>query len=106
MKFITCLSSLLKCTIYTTLLLQLSKCILGQWPLKTIKCYESTGRGHFGFEAGKLAPMGEGRYNFSTRVSQDTMIYDYLDKFVMEAAGLREVNYFIISTKGPPLSKT
>ncbi len=65
--------------------------MIGQWPLKTIRCYESTGRGHFGFEAGKFAPMGKGQYNFSTRVTQDVLIYDKLDKYVMEAAGLAEV---------------
>ena len=74
-------------------LLQLSKCIIGQWPLKTIKSYESTGRGHFALESGRFAPMGEGHYSFSTRVTQDVLIYDTLDKYVMEAAGLREVVY-------------
>ena len=71
----------------------MSKCIIGQWPLKTIKSYESTGRGHFGLESGRFAPMGEGHYSFSTRVTQDVLIYDTLDKYVMEAAGLREVVY-------------
>ena len=37
--------------------------------------------------------MGEGHYSFSTRVTQDVLIYDTLDKYVMEAAGLREVVY-------------
>ena len=59
--------------------------------MKTIKSYESTGRGHFAFEAGRSAPMGEGLYSFRTRVTQDVFMYDTLDKYVMEAAGLREV---------------
>ena len=73
------------------LFLQLSKCILAQWPLKCIKFYESTGMGQFGFETGKQSPSGEGKYFFNTRRGQDNHIYDLLDRYVMEADSFRQV---------------
>ena len=71
--------------------LQLSKCVLAQWPLKCIKFYESTGMGQFGFETGKQSPSGEGKYFFNTRRGQDNQIYDMIDSYVMEADAFRKV---------------
>lgn len=70
---------------------QLSKCVLAQWPLNTIKVYESTDRGQFRLETGKHAPTGQGVFVFNTRHGQGNVIYDQLDKFVMEQAGLKQV---------------
>ena len=71
---------------------QLSKCILAWWSLKCIKWYESYNRQQFGLEAGPRAPMGEGVYLFNTRGDQDNQIFDRLDNYIMEAAGLRQVS--------------
>ena len=71
---------------------QLSKCVLAWWPIKTIKWYESLSRQQFNLEAGPRAPMGEGVYVFKTRGDQDNQIFDQLDTFVMEAAGLCQVS--------------
>lgn len=74
-----------------TLALQLSKCVLSQWPLKCIKFYESTGMGQFGFETGRQSPSGEGKYFFNTRHGQDNQIYDLLDRYVMEADAFKQI---------------
>ena len=75
--------------------------MLSQWPLTCIRFYESTGRGQFSFDAGRRSPMGEGQYVFHTRRGQDNEIYDLLDRFIMETAGLarvsKEFNFDFIS---------
>ena len=68
--------------------------MLAWWPLKTIKWYESLSRQQFHLEAGPRAPMGEGVYVFKTRGDQDNQIFDQLDTFVMEAAGLCPVSQY------------
>lgn len=35
--------------------------------------------------------MGEGHYRFGTKRDADSVAYDTIDQFVMEAAGLKEV---------------
>lgn len=68
--------------------------MVSQWPLTVIRSYESTGKNKFSIEAGRRAPMGEGRYVFSTRPGQDEMVYQMIDKCVMKAAGIMEVKEF------------
>ncbi|KAL5012039.1 hypothetical protein ScPMuIL_010590 [Solemya velum] len=70
-----------------TLALACNRAVLSQWPLKSIRCYESTGTGHFTLEAGRVAPMGDGLYVFTTDPGQDNAIYDTLDQYVIDAMG-------------------
>ena len=67
-----------------------------QWPLSCIRNYESTGRGQFIVTVGKRASMGVGRYVFSTRLGQDNLLYDRLDRYVLDASGLRHVSTFFM----------
>ena len=71
--------------------LQLTKAIITQWPFNCIKTYESTGRGQFGLDIGKLSQSGDGLFVFNTRLGQDNHIYDLLDKYIMEQAHIRMV---------------
>jgi hypothetical protein len=74
-----------------TLVLEVSKAVLAQWPLNSIRVYESTGKGQFLFEAGSRSPTGEGKYVFNTRYREDDVIYDSLDRAVAESLGLLQV---------------
>ncbi|XP_071096362.1 uncharacterized protein [Haliotis cracherodii] len=67
-----------------TLALKQSRCIVAQWPIKSIRCYESSGRGLLTLEAGRVAPMGEGIYMFQTQPGDDSSMYDLLDRYIME----------------------
>ncbi|XP_067662308.1 uncharacterized protein [Haliotis asinina] len=67
-----------------TLALKQSRCIIAQWPIKSIRCYESSGRGLLTLEAGRVAPMGEGIYLFQTQPGDDSSMYDLLDRYIME----------------------
>ncbi|XP_050389748.1 uncharacterized protein LOC126808816 [Patella vulgata] len=67
-----------------TLALQESRSVLAQWPLKSIRCFESSGFGQLTLEAGRVAPMGEGIYNFQCRNGEDIKIYDILDKYIVD----------------------
>ncbi|GAB1607655.1 dual specificity protein kinase splA-like isoform X1 [Argonauta hians] len=68
-----------------TLALQGSLRVLAQWPLKSIRCYESSCQGQFSLEAGRVAPMGDGLYIFNTQPGDDDRLYDLLDKHVINA---------------------
>lgn len=68
-----------------TLALQSSRRILAQWPLKSIRCYESSCQGQFSLEAGRIAPMGDGLYLFNTQLGKDDQLYDLLDHHVVNA---------------------
>ena len=70
---------------------QTSKCVVAQWPLSCIKSYESSGQNQFAFDTGPSAPMGVGVYMFRTRLGLDNLLYDVLDRYVMEATALTKV---------------
>ena len=72
---------------------QLSRCVLTQWPLSCIKLYDGEMRGQFLIETGKNAPAGMGKYIFNTRHDEHKTMYDLMDAYVMELAGLKEVNW-------------
>lgn len=65
------------------LLMQRSRCVLAQWPLKSIRFYESSGGGQFTIEAGKVAPMGEGVFVFHTQPGIDSQLYSAVDHFII-----------------------
>ncbi|XP_041368359.1 uncharacterized protein LOC121382805 isoform X2 [Gigantopelta aegis] len=67
-----------------TLALQATRSIIAQWPIKSIRCYESSGQGQLTIEAGRVAPMGEGVYIFQCQAQEDNDVYDLLDKYIME----------------------
>nr|KAG5690911.1 hypothetical protein BaRGS_003402 [Batillaria attramentaria] len=54
-----------------------------QWPLKSVRYYESSGQGQFTIEAGKVAPMGEGVFTFHTLPGLDNRLYDTVDHYVV-----------------------
>ncbi|XP_032240767.2 uncharacterized protein LOC5515259 [Nematostella vectensis] len=64
-----------------TLALERTRAVLAQWPLTTIRNYESMDRGEFSFEAGRKAPMGEGKYTFGTQFGEDNSIFDTIDGY-------------------------
>jgi len=74
-------------------LIQLSRCVLIQWPLSCIKLYDGEIRGQFMIETGNNAPTGAGKFVFNTRLEQNKTIYDLLDAYVMELAGLKQVSH-------------
>ena len=74
-----------------TIVFQLSKSVIAQWPLSCIRNYESSGTGQFTLDAGKRSPQGEGLYRFITRATQDDEIFDKLDSYVMVASNARQV---------------
>lgn len=57
---------------------------MAQWPLNSIRNYESTGEGCFQIEAGRRSPMGEGVYRFSTRKGEDALMYALFDRYITE----------------------
>ncbi|ESO92723.1 hypothetical protein LOTGIDRAFT_232871 [Lottia gigantea] len=76
-----CILHLSPCGI--TLALKESRSVLAQWPLKSIRCFESSGFGQLTLEAGRVAPMGEGVYNFQCLTGDDNEIYDILDQYIV-----------------------
>ncbi|XP_002731789.1 uncharacterized protein LOC100374214 [Saccoglossus kowalevskii] len=68
-----------------TLALQNSRCLVGQWPLKCVRSFESSDDGRFNFEAGRSSPMGEGDYQFLTLPSEDNFMFDLLDQFTAQS---------------------
>ena len=66
---------------------QRTRSLMAQWPLKSIREFESSENGSFSFRAGRGAPMGAGDYVFATLTNQDGEIYDLLDAYTMEDAG-------------------
>ena len=65
--------------------------MLAQWPLKSIRCYETSGTCQLSIEAGRVAPMGDGLYIFQTRPGDANGIYDLLDQYVMDNVGRAQV---------------
>ena len=64
-----------------TLALERTRAVLAQWPLTTIRNYESLDANEFIFEAGRASPMGEGKYDFFTQNGDDNRIFDVIDSF-------------------------
>ena len=71
--------------------------MLAQWPLKSIRCYESSGGGQLSIEAGRVAPMGDGLYIFQTRPGDANGIYDLLDQYVMDTVGRAQVQFNFVT---------
>ncbi|XP_078606198.1 uncharacterized protein LOC144878920 isoform X2 [Branchiostoma floridae x Branchiostoma japonicum] len=69
-----------------TLAQEVSRCVLAQWPLKSLRNYGAEDDGRFSFEAGRQAPMGQGVYVFHTHPGQETSIDNQVDAFVQEQA--------------------
>lgn len=72
-----------------TLALERTRSVLAQWPLTTIRNYESMDRCEFSFEAGRRSPMGEGKYSFYTLPGEDNRIFDTIDKFASQRLNAR-----------------
>ncbi|XP_059178611.1 uncharacterized protein LOC131957827 isoform X2 [Physella acuta] len=66
-----------------TLALERTRAILAQWPLKSIRYYEIPEPGHFNIEAGRVAPMGEGLFQFKTRRGDEDIMYDLVDSYIV-----------------------
>lgn len=64
-----------------TLALERSRAVVAQWPLTTIRTYESADDNKFTFEAGRRAPMGQGMYAFLTVEGEDNRIFDAIDEY-------------------------
>ncbi|XP_005088836.2 serine-rich adhesin for platelets [Aplysia californica] len=78
-----------KCSLHAspwglTLVLKQTRALLAQWPLKSIRYYETSGSGTFNIEAGRVAPMGEGLFSFKTKPGEDDFIYDLIDNFIVD----------------------
>ncbi|XP_071487318.1 uncharacterized protein [Diadema antillarum] len=70
-----------------TLAIKRTRSVVAQWPLKSIREFESSETGRFSFKAGRNAPMGEAEYDFATLPGQDGEIYDLLDTYTTEDIG-------------------
>ncbi|XP_069122146.1 uncharacterized protein [Argopecten irradians] len=70
-----------------TLALLTCRCVLAQWPLKSVRYFEASGQGSFLLEAGRVAPMGDGIYVFQTAPGDDSKLYDLLDQHIVDALG-------------------
>ncbi|KAH9508897.1 hypothetical protein Btru_050404 [Bulinus truncatus] len=66
-----------------TLALEKTRALLAQWPLKSIRYYEVPAPGHFNIEAGRVAPMGEGLFQFKTQTGDEDFMYDLLDSYIL-----------------------
>ena len=73
---------------------QESHAVLAQWPLKSVRYYESSGQGQFTIETGTVAPMGDGVYNFHTLPGLDNRLYDAVDHFVINTLDRVKVRAF------------
>ncbi|KAI8518258.1 hypothetical protein Bbelb_042750 [Branchiostoma belcheri] len=69
-----------------TLAQEVSRCVLAQWPLKSLRSYGAEEAGRFSFEAGRQAPMGQGVYVFNTHPGQEAAIDAQVDMFVQQQA--------------------
>lgn len=72
-----------------TLALERTRAVLAQWPLTTIRNYESMDRAEFSFESGRRSPMGEGKYIFLTLPGEDNRIFDTIDAFASQRMNAR-----------------
>ncbi|BFZ20097.1 hypothetical protein BsWGS_23137 [Bradybaena similaris] len=66
-----------------TLVLEQTRALLAQWPLKSIRYYEASGAGNFSIEAGRVAPMGEGLFSFKTQPGEDDFMYNLIDSYIV-----------------------
>ncbi|KAL8578921.1 hypothetical protein ACOMHN_001883 [Nucella lapillus] len=66
-----------------TLVLKPSRAVVAQWPLKSVRYYESSGQGQFVVEAGMVAPLGSGVFTFGTTPGHDNRMYDTVDHYVI-----------------------
>ncbi|KAI8770975.1 serine-rich adhesin for platelets [Biomphalaria glabrata] len=66
-----------------TLALEKTRALLAQWPLKSIRYYEVPAPGHFNIEAGRVAPMGEGLFQFKTQGGEEDFMYDLVDSYIV-----------------------
>ncbi|KAH3778080.1 hypothetical protein DPMN_179533 [Dreissena polymorpha] len=91
-----------------TLALQSNRSVLAQWPLKSVRSYESSEKGQISLEAGRVAPMGDGMYIFNTEVGVDNIMYDLIDRYVLDAleqiqpgnrGGTEEVEDYVIEAE-------
>ncbi|CAH1272152.1 DOK4 [Branchiostoma lanceolatum] len=73
-----------------TLAQEVSRCVLAQWPLKSLRSYGAEDDGKFSFEAGRQAPMGQGVYMFNTHPGQETSIDTQVDMFVQKQAKMAD----------------
>jgi len=71
---------------------QVSRCVLAQWPLRCIRSYECSGRGRFALETGSHAAHGAACYVLHTRAGHDGVLYDRIDSLVNEQASLHGVS--------------
>ncbi|KAF6018154.1 hypothetical protein EB796_023544 [Bugula neritina] len=67
-----------------TLAFQTSFSIVAQWPLNSVRNFETVGDGCFRIEAGRRSPMGEGVYMFETKQNENDVIYHLMDKYITE----------------------
>ena len=58
-------------------------CLLARWPLNCLRRY-GCDQGIFSFEAGRKAPLGEGKYSF--RSDEDGLLFDTLEHMVKSRA--------------------
>ena len=94
----------------TTILLQSNRAVLAQWPLKSIRSYESSEQGQLSIEAGRVAPMGDGLYIYRTEPGDDNLIYDLIDRYVLDALEQVQVSgktsyflFYLVQTPQPSL---
>ncbi|XP_066293749.1 uncharacterized protein [Branchiostoma lanceolatum] len=73
-----------------TLAQEVSRCVLAQWPLKSLRSYGAEDDGKFSFEAGRQAPMGQGVYMFITHPGQEISIDTQVDMFVQKQAKMAD----------------
>ncbi|XP_074655330.1 uncharacterized protein LOC141908932 [Tubulanus polymorphus] len=74
-----------------SLAIQSSRAMIAQWPLKSIRTYQTSGKGSFTVIAGRRAPFGEGIYEFRTRRDQDNEIFGLLDHFIHQEHSVAEL---------------
>ena len=77
---------------FVVVFFQSNRAVLAQWPMKSIRCYESSGNGQLSLEAGRVAPMGDGLYIFQLKPGDDNVIYDLIDQYVMDTVGRVQVS--------------
>ncbi|XP_067939334.1 uncharacterized protein [Watersipora subatra] len=68
-----------------SLAFEISRSIIAQWPLNSIRTYGASQSDQFQIEAGKRAPMGQGLYSFLTRNKENLLIDQALDHCISKA---------------------
>lgn len=88
-----------------TLALERTRAVLAQWPLTTIRNYESMDRGEFSFEAGRRSPMGEGKYTFYTLQGEDNRIFDTIDKYASQRLNAHRGTAHLVANSEEEMSR-